>query len=246
MRMHALPASCVLGVPSRREGKPPWSPLANNTRCPRKLTPHHSGTPLLSTQGYCEHKTSVPSRLPRPPAGGPLRLQAMRLREQTLRVELENLRTELGQLPQKPKKPKGVAAMLLFVRKLRKKIEVRIKAFTSFSQISVGVSFNMGPSFRFPPLVEKTTAGLSIFNLNLMPNLGIQCMQSKFDYIDEMVAVTVAPIAMCVLLFVVYKLNMAYERFTIDKLAHKYAFDTVELNQLLGIEGGEGAKKDRH
>ena len=80
----------------------------------------------------------------------------------------------------RPKK-KGTAAFLVFARKMKKKVEVRVKAFTSFTQISVNVGFNC--NIRFPEGMERATSSLSIFNLNILPNLGIACHQSSFDYI---------------------------------------------------------------
>ena len=79
------------------------------------------------------------------------------------------------------KKKGGILAYIKSLRKMKKKIEIRVKAFGSFSQITVNVGFNCNISF--PPLMERATSSLSIFNLNILPNLGIACHQSSFDYI---------------------------------------------------------------
>jgi Na+/H+ antiporter NhaD/arsenite permease-like protein len=44
----------------------------------------------------------------------------------------------------------------------------------------------------------------SIFNLNVLPALGIQCWFNDFNYIDSMMTLTVVPLAVAALIFFMY------------------------------------------
>ena len=66
-----------------------------------------------------------------------------------------------------------------------KEIQAKIKALTSFSQISVSVAFNCAISF--PDMMTKVTDSLSVVNLDVVPKLQLQCRMPGFDYIDKMV-----------------------------------------------------------
>ena len=135
------------------------------------------------------------------------------------------------------RKKKGIAAKLLFLRKLRRKVQDRAKAFTSFSQILT----NIGPNcnVKFPSLMERTTSALSVVNVNILPNLGINCYAASFDYIDEMVALTVLPILISVCLLIAYKINSVLEARRIRKLSKVWTVDETELKRLLGTVGVE-------
>jgi len=91
-----------------------------------------------------------------------------------------------------------------------KEAQVKLKALTSFSQISVSVAFNC--SISFPTAMTKLTDSLSVVNLDVVPKLQLQCRFSGFDYVDKMVVQCMGPIfisAFLGLVFVYLKVKAA-------------------------------------
>jgi hypothetical protein len=76
-----------------------------------------------------------------------------------------------------------------------KGMKVKIKAFTSFAQISVNVGFSCGVSM--PAAFNAAVGPLQVFNLAILPALGLNCHYSNYDYIDSMVVTTLVPLGVC-------------------------------------------------
>jgi len=92
------------------------------------------------------------------------------------------------------------------VTKVWKSAATRAKALVAFMQIVSSVAFNC--SIVFPPIFERVLGILGIFNLDVVPALGLQCWFDSFDYIKKLVMVTVGPLAIAVVLGVQYALTL--------------------------------------
>ena len=75
----------------------------------------------------------------------------------------------------------------------------KLRAIGVFIQIVLLIGFNC--VVTFPTSFELVLTALSIFNLDILPALGIDCWLSKFDYIHTMISTTIAPIAASLLWF---------------------------------------------
>ena len=69
----------------------------------------------------------------------------------------------------------------------------KLRTICVFLRIVLLVGFNC--VVTFPTSFELVLTALSIFNLDILPALGIDCWLSKFDYIHTMISTTIAPIA---------------------------------------------------
>jgi hypothetical protein len=78
-------------------------------------------------------------------------------------------------------------------KKVWKSASARVKALVAFMQIVSSTGFNC--DVTFPPLFEKLLGALGIFNLDVVPALGLQCWFASFDYVNKLVTVTLVPVA---------------------------------------------------
>jgi hypothetical protein len=85
---------------------------------------------------------------------------------------------------------------------LIKKKQDKFKAFVAFCQIAVSIPFNC--VIEFPSPFEKILRGLEIFNLNVIPALGLQCSLLRFDYLDQLLVMTLSPLFLMAVLLGVY------------------------------------------
>ena len=72
-------------------------------------------------------------------------------------------------------------------------------------QITLAISFNC--VIAFPDLFEEALSYLAIASLDIVPELGLDCYYASFDYASKMVAVSLAPIGVAVLLCMVFFLS---------------------------------------
>ena len=72
-------------------------------------------------------------------------------------------------------------------------------------QITLAISFNC--VIAFPDLFEEALSYLAIASLDIVPELGLDCYYASFDYASKMVAVSLAPIGVAVLLCMMFFLS---------------------------------------
>mmetsp|Transcript_57436 Transcript_57436/g.113194 ORF Transcript_57436/g.113194 Transcript_57436/m.113194 type:complete len:737 (-) Transcript_57436:21-2231(-) len=89
-------------------------------------------------------------------------------------------------------------------RNIIMKYKNKFKASVAYCQIVVSISFNC--VINFPSLFEKILRGLEIFNLNILPALGLQCI-SRFDYLDQLLFMTLSPLFVMLVLLIVYAVS---------------------------------------
>jgi Na+/H+ antiporter NhaD/arsenite permease-like protein len=80
--------------------------------------------------------------------------------------------------------------------------ETKLKGLAAFLQIVLNIDITC--AVQFPKKFESVMTALSFLNLNVLPALGIQCWFTRFDYIDGMMAVTITPLVIAVLIFLFF------------------------------------------
>ena len=91
-------------------------------------------------------------------------------------------------------------------KKVWKSAATRVKALVAFMQIVSSIGFNC--DVTFPAVFEQILGALSIFNMDVVPALGLQCYFDSFDYIDKLTVVTVGPLAVASMLGVQFVLSL--------------------------------------
>ena len=81
-------------------------------------------------------------------------------------------------------------------------LQVKLKMFTSFLQISINIGWNC--SVTFPNLLERVMHAFRFVNLDVLSYTGLECKIGRVDYIDRMVIVTMGPIVLCSGLLLIY------------------------------------------
>jgi len=89
-----------------------------------------------------------------------------------------------------------------------KSAQTKLKALVAFVQIVVNVDSNC--NIVFPEVTARFFDKLGIFNLDIVPSLGLNCRFSSFDYVNRMIVVTIVPLLVSLLLAVAYFINSCF------------------------------------
>jgi len=129
---------------------------------------------------------------------------------------------------------KPALSKLMHVMPLFKKAQVKAKVLTAFGQIAINTGFNC--KVDFPKNVIAFMNAFKVFNLDIVPSLGLQC-SLDFDYCSRIVVVSICPL---IVLFVLLSLYLKHVNLEVSKnnevLAHEKAiyFAPEELQALFG------------
>jgi hypothetical protein len=91
----------------------------------------------------------------------------------------------------------------------------KVKMFISVIQIVTALPFVL--KLHFPPIFDGLLTKMSVINLNIFSDLGITCSQD-LNYIDYLYFVTIGPLIICFLLFLIFLFEFALTRMNPKKV----------------------------
>jgi len=90
----------------------------------------------------------------------------------------------------------------MFVRSHFKTGKVKVKVLIAYFQIASNVAYTC--RIRFPLSFTSLMSFLGVFNLNVIPSLGLACRLGSYDYVDATVFSTLTPIIISGVILVVF------------------------------------------
>lgn len=85
-----------------------------------------------------------------------------------------------------------------------------MKTHTLIYIVATNISFNCG--MEFPAAYEQIVALLAFINVDqVLPSLGLSCAIGKFDYIDKMFSITLAPLILGFIIYFVYRVLACFK-----------------------------------